>query len=65
MLSKLDQFFAEIEPEVEAISGEESDTQTFMKLMCIFNRVSITNCTLGVTTHYISHKQKILFSTDS
>ena len=40
MLSKLDEFFGEIEPEVEAISGEESDTQAFMKLMSVFNRVS-------------------------
>ena len=39
VLSKLERFFAEIEPEVEAISGEESDTQAFMKLMSIFNRV--------------------------
>ena len=39
VLSNLERFFGEIEPEVEAISGEESDTQAFMKLMSIFNRV--------------------------
>ena len=39
VLSRLEVFFREIEPEVEAISGEESDTQAFMKLMSIFNRV--------------------------
>ena len=39
VLSGLDQFFEEVEPEVEGISGEESDTQSFMKLMNIFNKV--------------------------
>ncbi len=40
VLSSLDQFFAEVEPEVELISGEESDTHAFMRLMNIFNKVS-------------------------
>lgn len=39
VLSNLEVFFQEIEPEVEAISGDESDTLAFMKLMSIFNRV--------------------------
>lgn len=39
MLSKLDDFFSEIEPQVDFISGEENDTQAFMKLMRIFNKV--------------------------
>ena len=42
VLSGLDQFFAEVEPEVEGISGEESDTQSFMRLMNIFNKVGGT-----------------------
>ena len=43
VLSSLETFFQEIEPEVEAISGEESDTLAFMKLMSIFNRVNKYN----------------------
>ena len=41
VLSSLERFFQEIEPQVDAISGEESDTLAFMKLMSIFNRVSL------------------------
>ena len=52
MLSKLEAFFQETEPEVEAISGEESDTQAFMKLMSIFNRVRYTRDILGYTEIY-------------
>ena len=44
MLSKLEEFFQEIEPLVEGISGEESDTLAFMRLMSIFNRVSARSC---------------------
>lgn len=44
VLSSLEKFFEDIEPEVDAISGEESDTQAFMKLMSIFNRVCATLC---------------------
>ena len=43
VLSNLEHFFVEIEPEVEGISGEESDTQAFMKLMSIFNRVRLSH----------------------
>ena len=39
MLDSLEKFFQEVEPEVEGISGEESDMPTFMKLMSTFNRV--------------------------
>jgi hypothetical protein len=39
VLSNLEGFFQEVEPKVEAISGEESDTQAFMNLMSIFNQV--------------------------
>ena len=39
MLSNLETFFQEVEPKVDAISGEESDTLAFMKLMSIFNQV--------------------------
>ena len=46
VLSNLERFFYEIEPEVEAISGEERDTQAFMKLMSIFNRVRQNNTLL-------------------
>lgn len=56
VLSKLERFFAEIEPEVEAISGEESDTQAFMKLMSIFNRVRQKNI-----VHYLQKMRKIKF----
>lgn len=40
VLGFLDQFFNEIEPEVEEITGEEEDTQAFMRLMSVFNRVN-------------------------
>ena len=39
VLDSLEKFFQEVEPEVEGISGEESDMPTFMKLMSTFNRV--------------------------
>ena len=37
----LEDFFIKTEPEVEGITGEETGTQAFMKLMEIFNKVSI------------------------
>ena len=41
VLHNLDAFFQEVEPKVEAISGEESDTLAFMNLMSIFNQVPV------------------------
>lgn len=40
MLVELDDWLCKIEPEIEAISGEESDTNSFMKLMRLFNSVA-------------------------
>ena len=40
VLNSLERFFQEIEPQVEGITGEEEDTQAFMRLMSIFNRVN-------------------------
>ncbi len=40
VLTSLEQFFHEIEPEVEEITGEEVDTQAFMRIMSVFNRVN-------------------------
>lgn len=45
-MSNLESFFSEIEPEVEAIAEEITDTQAFMNLISIFNRVS--SCNVGV-----------------
>ena len=39
VLAALEEFFAATEPEVEAITGEESHTHAFMRLMGIFNKV--------------------------
>lgn len=44
VLSNLEAFFQEVEPKVDAISGEESDTLAFMKLMSIFNQVRLYTC---------------------
>ncbi len=39
-LNELDQFLKRMEPDIEKITGEERDTETFMKIMRIFNEVS-------------------------
>ena len=39
-LNELDQFLKKMEPDIEKITGEERDTETFMKIMRIFNEVS-------------------------
>ena len=41
MLEKLDAFLKRIEPEIESITGEERDTASFMKMMRLFNEVSV------------------------
>ncbi|KAL5499629.1 hypothetical protein EMCRGX_G011081 [Ephydatia muelleri] len=40
LLVSLEDFFIKTEPEVEGITGEETGTQAFMKLMEIFNKVN-------------------------
>ena len=39
MLNSLDSFLKRTEPGIEAITGEESDVTSFMRLMRIFNEV--------------------------
>jgi len=39
VLFNLENFLEEIEPQVDLISGEESDTSAFMKIMSIFIKV--------------------------
>ena len=41
MLENLDSFLKRIEPEIESITGEERDTASFMKMMRLFNEVSV------------------------
>ncbi len=40
VLASLQQFFYEIEPKVEESTGEEEDTQAFMRLMSVFNSIT-------------------------
>ena len=40
VLRELETFFDVVEPQVEAITGEESDTAQFEKLVAIFNKVT-------------------------
>jgi len=53
LLSLLESFFIEVEPEVESISGEESDTQSFMNLMNIFNKASIQFTCVYIYNHNV------------
>ncbi|XP_056412427.1 uncharacterized protein LOC130355786 isoform X2 [Hyla sarda] len=39
-LKSLDSFLRRTEPQIESITGEERDTGSFMKMMCLFNEVS-------------------------
>ena len=39
VLRDLDVFFRTVEPQVEAITGEESDTAQFERLVAVFNKV--------------------------
>ncbi|CAF3094326.1 unnamed protein product, partial [Rotaria sp. Silwood2] len=39
-LNNVDGFLGAMEPEIESISGSERDTETFMKIMRLFNSVS-------------------------
>jgi len=43
MLNSLDSFLKRTEPGIEAITGEERDIGSFMKLMRIFNEVFYIN----------------------
>jgi len=38
-LNELDQFLKRMKPDIEKITGEERDTETFVKIMRIFNEV--------------------------
>jgi hypothetical protein len=38
-LVELDSFLKRMEPEIEKITGDERDTNTFMKIMRMFNEV--------------------------
>lgn len=40
-LSELDLFLKRMEPEIECVTGEERDTNTFMKIMRMFNEVDV------------------------
>ncbi|ELU01784.1 hypothetical protein CAPTEDRAFT_107783 [Capitella teleta] len=40
MLENLDQFLKRTEPAIEEITGEERDTASFKRMMCLFNEVS-------------------------
>jgi hypothetical protein len=46
ILNDLDSFLKRIEPGVEAITGEERDITSFMRLMRIFNEVQHVICNL-------------------
>lgn len=41
-LKDLDSFLKRIEPGIEAITGEEQDIKSFMRLMRVFNEVNLT-----------------------
>ena len=46
MLHKIDEFLCNIEPCIESITGDERDLTTFMRLMRIFNEVSVPDAPL-------------------
>lgn len=51
MLENLDQFLKRIEPAIEEITGEERDTASFKRMMCLFNEVLIN---LSISTRFYS-----------
>ena len=50
-LNDLDSFLKRIEPGIEAITGEEQDIASFMRLMRVFNEVVYSSVPLRIIVY--------------
>ncbi len=59
-LGELDMFLKRMEPEIEHVTGEERDTNTFMKIMRMFNEISSKQQEMEVKFELIKRTIKLL-----